>query len=197
MSKIGKRPIELPKGVTVTVKDGKVEVKGAKGTITRPFPSYLSLEVKGSEVLLGIKPDVAADEARVMYGTTRAHVANAIKGVSTGYTAKLLLLGTGYKAEQKGQTLNLSLGLSHPVSYTLPAQIKVKEINQKGTMAVSGKNEQGVTIELESFDKDALGQAVAKLQSFRQPEPYKGKGVNVEGQKIIRKAGKAGGKGGK
>jgi|LNFM01.1.fsa_nt_gb large subunit ribosomal protein L6 len=197
MSKIGKRPIELPKGVTVTVKDGKVEVKGAKGTITRSFPSYLSLEVKGTEVQLGIKGDVASQDAKLMYGTTRAHIANAIVGVSTGYKVKLLLLGTGYKAEQKGQTLNLSLGLSHPVAYALPAEIKVKEINQKGTMQVSGKNEQGVTLELESHDKDVLGQAVAKLQSFRPPEPYKGKGVNVEGQKIIRKAGKAGGKGGK
>jgi len=197
MSKIGKRPIELPKGVTVTVKDGQVEVKGAKGTLTRPFPSFLTLEVKGNEVQLGIKSDVQTLEASRLFGTTRSHINNAIKGVSTGYTVKLLLLGTGYKAEQKGQTLNLSLGLSHPVSYTLPATVKVKEINQKGSMAVSGKNEQGVTVELESFDKDALGQTVANIQKHRKPEPYKGKGVNVEGRKIIRKAGKAGGKGGK
>lgn len=197
MSKIGKRPIELPKGVTVTVKDGKVEVKGAKGTLTRPFPSFLTLEVKGSEVQIGIKSDVQTDEASRLFGTARSHIANAIKGVSSGYTVKLLLLGTGYKAEQKGQTLNLSLGLSHPVTYTLPPSVKVKEINQKGSMAVSGKNEQGVTVELESFDKDALGQTVADIQKHRKPEPYKGKGVNVEGQTIIRKAGKAGGKGGK
>jgi large subunit ribosomal protein L6 len=197
MSKIGKRPIELPKGVTVTVKDGQVEIKGAKGVLTRPFPSYLTLEVKGTEVQLGIKADVASSDATKMYGTARAHIANAIKGVSSGYSAKLLLLGTGYKAEQKGQVLNLSLGLSHQVVYTLPATVKVKEINQKGTMAVSGKNEQGVTIELESHDKDALGQTVANIQKHRKPEPYKGKGVNVLGQTIIRKAGKAGGKGGK
>ncbi|MFO0561727.1 MAG: 50S ribosomal protein L6 [Polyangiales bacterium] len=197
MSKIGKRPIELPKGVTVTVKDGKVEVKGAKGTLTHPFPSFLTLEVKGNEVQLGIKSDVQTDEASRLFGTTRSHINNAIKGVSTGYTVKLLLLGTGYKAEQKGQTLNLSLGLSHPVTYTLPASVKVKEINQKGSMAVSGKNEQGVTLELESFDKNALGQTVADIQKHRKPEPYKAKGVNVEGQTIIRKAGKAGGKGGK
>lgn len=192
MSKIGKRPIELPKGVTVTVKDGKVEVKGAKGTLTRDFPSYLSFEVKGTEVQLGIKSDVQSSDASQMYGTVRAHIANAIKGVSAGYSAKLLLLGTGYKAEQKGQVLNLSLGLSHPVSYTLPATVKVKEINQKGTMAVSGKNEQGVTIELESFDKDALGQTVANIQKFRKPEPYKGKGVRYAGEVVRRKAGKSG-----
>jgi large subunit ribosomal protein L6 len=197
MSKIGKRPIELPKGVTVTVKDGKVEVKGAKGTLTHPFPSFLTLEVKGNEVQLGIKNDVQTDEASRLLGTTRSHINNAIKGVSTGYTVKLLLLGTGYKAEQKGQTLNLSLGLSHPVTYTLPASVRVKEINQKGSMVVSGKNEQGVTLELESFDKNALGQTVADIQKHRKPEPYKAKGVNVEGQTIIRKAGKAGGKGGK
>jgi large subunit ribosomal protein L6 len=197
MSKIGKRPIELPKGVTVTLKDGKVEVRGSKGTLTRPFPSFLTLEVKDNQVQLGIKSDVQTDEARRVFGTTRAHINNAIKGVSVGYTAKLLLLGTGYKAEQKGQTLNLSLGFSHPVTYTLPASVKVKEINQKGTMQVSGKNEQGVTIELESADKDALGQTVADIQKFRKPEPYKAKGINVEGETIIRKAGKSGGKGGK
>lgn len=197
MSRIGKRPIELPKGVTVTAKDGTVEVKGPKGTMSKPFSSLLTIEVNGTELLVKVKSDVQATEASRVHGSARAHIANMIVGVSKGYGAKLLLLGTGYKVEQKGQVLNLSLGLSHPVSYTLPASVKVKEINAKGTMQVSGKNEIGFTLELESFDKDALGQTIAKLQSYRQPEPYKGKGVNVEGQKIIRKAGKAGGKGGK
>lgn len=192
MSRIGKRPIELPKGVTVSVKDGNVEVKGPKGTISRPFNGLLDLAVKGTEVHVGLKADVQADEGRVFHGTARSHIANAIQGVSTGFKTKLLLLGTGYKAELKGQVLILNLGLSHAVSHALPAQVKVKEIVQKGTMRVSGKNEQGVTVELESFDKEVLGQTVAKLQSYRQPEPYKGKGVNVEGRTIIRKAGKAG-----
>ncbi|MDP3273708.1 MAG: 50S ribosomal protein L6 [Deltaproteobacteria bacterium] len=192
MSKIGKRPIELPKGVTVTVKNDMVEIKGPKGTLSHAFPSYLTLEVKGDEVQMAIKADVQSEEAGRMFGTTRAHVANSIKGVSTGFTTKLLLLGTGYKAEQKGQVLNLSLGLSHQVVYTLPPSVKVKELNQKGSMPISGKNEQGVLLELESADRNALGQAVANIQSHRPPEPYKGKGVNVEGQTVIRKAGKAG-----
>jgi len=195
MSRIGKRPIELPAGVTVTVKGGNVEVKGPKGTLSKPFSSLLAIEVKGTQLLVTVKADVQAPEASRLHGSARAHISNMIVGVSKGYGVKLLLLGTGYKAEQKGQVLHLSLGLSHPVSYTLPPAVKVKEINAKGAMKVSGKNETGFTLELESFDKDSLGQTIAKLQSYRPPEPYKGKGVNVEGQTIIRKAGKAGGKG--
>jgi large subunit ribosomal protein L6 len=197
MSRIGKRPIELPKGVTVTTKDGHVEVKGPKGTMSKPFSSLLAIEINGSELMVTIKKDVASSDASRVHGSARAHVANMIVGVSKGYGAKLLLLGTGYKVEQKGQVLNLSLGLSHPVAYTLPPSVKVKEINAKGQVLVSGKPETGFTLELESFDKDALGQTIAKIQSYRMPEPYKGKGVNVEGRKIIRKAGKAGKAGGK
>lgn len=193
MSRIGKRPIALPAGVTVTVKDGNFEVKGPKGVIKRPFSSLLTLEVKGAEVNVGLKPDASPNEARIFHGTARAHIANAIQGVSAGFKAKLLLLGTGYKAEQKGQVLNLSLGLSHPVSHTLPTQVKA-EINQKGSILIAGKPVVGVTIDLESFDKEALGQTVAQLQSYRQPEPYKGKGVKYQGEVIRRKAGKAGGK---
>ncbi len=192
MSRIGKRPIEVPKGVTITAKDGVVEVKGPKATMSRPFSSLLTLEVKGTELLVKVKGDVAATEASRLHGSARAHIANMIVGVSKGYNIKLLLLGTGYKVEQKGQVLHLSLGLSHPVTYTLPTEVKVKEIAAKGQVIVSGKPETGFTIELESFDKDALGQTVAKIQSYRPPEPYKGKGVNIEGRKIIRKAGKAG-----
>lgn len=197
MSRIGKRPIDVPKGVTITVKDGSFEVKGPKGTIKRPFPATLTYELKDNQAHIGFKSDVNVDEANRDHGTARALINIAVQGVSTGFKVKLLLLGTGYKAELKGKSLNLSLGLSHPVVYEVPAGVSVKEINPKGSMIVSGKNEQGTTLELESFDKALLGQTVADLQSFRPPEPYKGKGVNVEGRTIIRKAGKAGGKGGK
>lgn len=187
MSRIGKRPIPLPKGVTVTVGDGFVEVKGPRGTVRRPFPKYLTLEVKDGEARVGVKPDVQSEEASRMHGTTRALIAGAVIGVTEGYRKNLKLEGTGYRAELKGQVLNLSLGLSHPVQYELPKEISAKiPPESKGTV-----------IQLECHDKQLLGQTVAELQSFRPPEPYKGKGVQIEGQKIRRKAGKASAKGGK
>jgi large subunit ribosomal protein L6 len=192
MSRIGKRPVPLPKGVTVTVANGMFEVKGPKGAITRPFPGSLILTVKDGQATVGFKNDVQTEEANRLHGTTRALINSAVVGVSTGFSKKLLLLGTGYKAEAKGQLLNLSLGLSHPVNFEVPKAVAIKKIDPKGTMLVNGKPESGTTIELESYDKETLGQVVANLQSFRPPEPYKGKGVNVEGVTIRRKAGKAG-----
>jgi len=187
MSRIGKRPIPLAKGVTVNVANGFFEVKGPKGSIKKPFPSTLTFEQKDGQAMIGFKDDVMTEEANRFHGTTRALMNAAVVGVSEGFTKKLKLEGTGYKAELKGSVLNLSLGLSHPVNYDVPKSISVKiPPESKGTV-----------IHLESFDKEALGQTVANLQGFRPPEPYKGKGVQLEGQKIRRKAGKAGGKGGK
>jgi large subunit ribosomal protein L6 len=187
MSRIGKRPVELPKGVTVTTAGGFFEVKGPKGTIKKPLPSAIAIETKDSAAIVTIKSDVNSEDANRQHGTTRALLNSAVVGVSQGYTKNLKLEGTGYKAELKGQVLNLSLGLSHPVTYELPKGISVKiPPESKGTV-----------LQMECFDKEMLGQTVANLQSFRTPEPYKAKGVQVEGQKIRRKAGKAGGKGGK
>jgi len=208
MSRIGKRPISLPKGVTVTASGEFVEVKGPKGTLRRPFPaSMLSLtikdgmanvEIKGTDVQTGpSRPAAAAgksgqaapagpapvsEEANRLHGTTRALINTAVQGVTSGFQKRLKLEGTGYKAELKGQQLNLTLGLSHPVRYELPKAVSAKiPPESKGTV-----------IDLDSYDKELLGQTVANLQSFRPPEPYKGKGVQLEGQKIRRKAGKAG-----
>jgi large subunit ribosomal protein L6 len=187
MSRIGKKPITLPKGVTVTATSDFVEVKGPKGAVKRPFPGSLTLAIQDGVATLAPKADVNPEEARRFLGTTRALIAGAVVGVTDGYRRNLKLEGTGYRAELKGQMLNLSLGLSHPVNYELPKSVSAKiPPESKGTV-----------IQLETFDKEALGQTVANLQSFRPPEPYKGKGVQVEGQKIRRKAGKAGGKGGK
>ena len=188
MSRIGKRPITLPKGVTVTVKDGAFEVKGPKGAIKKSFPvTLLTFEQKDGVASLGFKSDVMTEEANRLHGTTRALINSAVIGVSEGFKKNLKLEGTGYKAEMKGQMLNLTLGLSHPVNYEISKSISVKiPPESKGTV-----------IQMESFDKELLGQTVANLQSYRYPEPYKGKGVQVEGQKIRRKAGKAGGKGSK
>ena len=182
MSRIGKRSIALPKGVTLTTKDGYVEIKGPKGSVRRPFPQGLSLTVKDGEASVAIKTDVQTDNANALFGTTRALIAAGVTGVTDGFKKNLKLEGTGYKAEMKGQMLNLSLGLSHPVNFEVPKSITVKiPPESKGTI-----------IQMESFDKEVLGQAVANIQSFRPPEPYKGKGVNVEGVKVRRKAGKAG-----
>ena len=182
MSRIGKRPIPLPKGVTVAVKDGFFEVKGPKGSLRKPFPEGLQFEVKDGEGLVTVKDGASVGP---FYGTTRAHINAAVVGVSEGYKRTLKLEGTGYRAEMKGQILNLSLGLSHPVNYEMPKVITVKiPPESKGTV-----------VELETFDKELLGQTVAKLQAFRPPEPYKGKGVQIVGRTIRRKAGKAASKG--
>ncbi|MEI8254156.1 MAG: 50S ribosomal protein L6 [Deltaproteobacteria bacterium] len=187
MSRIGKRPVELPKGVTVTSTGGFYEIKGAKGTIKRAIPSGIVVEAKDGVVHVTVKNDVNTDESNRQHGTTRSLVNAAIIGVSQGFKKNLKLEGTGYKAELKGQMLHLSLGLSHPVVYELPTSVSVRiPPESKGTV-----------LQMECFDKAVLGQTVANIQSFRPPEPYKGKGVQVEGQKIRRKAGKAGGKGSK
>ena len=182
MSRIGKRPIPLPKGVTVAVKDGFFEVKGPRGSIKKPFPEGLLFEVKDGSGFVTVKEGTPASP---LFGTTRAHINAAVIGVSDGYKRTLKLEGTGYRAEMKGQMLNLSLGLSHPVNYEMPKTISVKiPAESKGTV-----------LELETFDKELLGSTVAKLQSFRPPEPYKGKGVQIVGRTIRRKAGKAASKG--
>jgi len=183
MSRIGKRPVALPKGVTVSqTKDGFIEIKGPKGQIRRPFPNALSLSIKDGEASVAIRTDIQSDNANALFGTARALLAAGVLGVTDGYKKNLKLEGTGYKAEMKGQVLNLSLGLSHPVNYEVPKSISVKiPPESKGTI-----------IQMESYDKELLGQTVANIQSFRPPEPYKGKGVNVEGVKVRRKAGKAG-----
>jgi len=187
MSRIGKRPVALPKGVTVTAKAGMVEIKGPKGTVSRKLPSELTLTTVPEGIAVEIKKDVQPDAARALHGTARAQIASGVKGVTDGFKANLKLEGTGYRAELKGTSLTLTLGFSHPVVFEVPKAVSVK-------IPPESKN---TVLQLESFDKDTLGQTVAKLQSFRPPEPYKGKGVQLEGQKIRRKAGKSGGKGGK
>ena len=189
MSRIGKRPIPVPKGVTITSGNGFFEVKGPEGHRSRSrLPAALGVELKdGFANVSVLKSAGDADEANRLHGTTRALINVAVIGVTDGYKKNLKLEGTGYKAELKGQILNLSLGLSHPVNFELPKGITVKiPPESKGTVLL-----------MECHDKEMLGQTVANLQSFRPPEPYKGKGVQIEGQKIRRKAGKAGGKGGK
>lgn len=189
MSRIGKRSVPLPKGVTLTASNGAFEAKGPKGSVKRAFPSNVDVSVKDGEVHVTANADVDASTASRITGTIRSHVNNAVIGVEKGFTRNLKLEGTGYRAELKGSTLTLSLGLSHPVVFEVPKALSVK-------IPTESKN---TVLQLETADKDLLGQVVAQLQSYRPPEPYKGKGVRIEGVKIRTKAGKAGkgGKGGK
>lgn len=183
-SRTGKRPIELPKGVTATTKDGKIEVKGPKGTMSRALPPNVNVKVEGGN--LAVMPTIGGRDGARFQGLARALIQGMVTGAATGYTKTLQLVGTGYRAEVKGQMLNLSLGFSHPVNFPIPQGIKVEiPADSKGTIII-----------LTGSDKEKMGQTAAKIRGFRPPEPYGGKGVRYQGEKVREKAGKAG-KGGK
>lgn len=184
-SRVGKRPVEIPKGVTVTVKDGTVDVKGPKGQLARPVPPNVDVKVEGAS--LTVLPTIGGRDGARFQGLARALIQAMVVGAGTGYTKTLQLVGTGYRAEVKGTVLNLALGFSHPVNFPIPAGIKV-EIpgDSKGTIVI-----------LTGADKEKMGQTAAKIRGFRPPEPYGGKGVRYQGEKVREKAGKAGAKGGK
>jgi large subunit ribosomal protein L6 len=179
-SRVGKRAIPLPKGVTVAVKDRSVEVKGAKGTLKMQLPETVTVKEANGQLAVASTLDTA-DGPRLQ-GLGRALLANLVQGVSQGYERTLELVGTGYRAEVKGTVVHLALGFSHPVAYQLPPTVT-------GKVAPDSK---GSVLHLESPDKAALGQAAATIRGFRPPEPYGGKGVRYRGENILRKAGKAG-----
>jgi large subunit ribosomal protein L6 len=179
-SRIGKRPIVLPKGVTVTQKDRRCEVKGAKGTLSLDLPE--SVVVREEAGGLAVSSDREGADGPRLQGLGRALLANLVQGVSAGFERTLELVGTGYRAEVKGNVVHLALGFSHPVAYELPPAVT-------GKVAPDSK---GSVLHLESPDKAALGQAAATIRGFRPPEPYGGKGVRYRGENIVRKAGKAG-----
>lgn len=179
-SRVGKRAIPLPKGVTFSLKNRRCEVKGAKGTLSMDLPQ--SVTVKEESGQLAVTSDAPAPDGARLQGLGRALLANLVKGVSSGYERTLELVGTGYRAEVKGNVVHLALGFSHPVAYQLPPTVT-------GKVAPDSK---GSVLHLESPDKAALGQAAATIRGFRPPEPYGGKGVRYRGENILRKAGKAG-----
>lgn len=179
-SRVGKRPIVLPKGVTIAVKDRTVEVKGTKGTLKTVLPETVSVTEANGQ--LSVSSTREAPDGPRLQGLGRALLANLVQGVSAGYERTLELVGTGYRAEVKGNVVHLALGFSHPVAYTLPPLVS-------GKIAPDSK---GSVLHLESPDKAALGQAAATIRGFRPPEPYGGKGVRYRGENILRKAGKAG-----
>jgi large subunit ribosomal protein L6 len=179
MSRIGKIPVNIPEKVEVNIKDNVVTVKGTKGTLTTSINNNVTVKVEGKTVVITPKDDSVT--AKSQWGTARTIVSNMVTGVSTGFVKSLEFTGVGYKAAVSGNTLNLSLGYSHPIDFPLPAGITAK-VN---------KNQ----IDIEGSNKELVGQVAAKIRSFREPEPYKGKGVKYTTETIIRKAGKAGGKG--
>jgi large subunit ribosomal protein L6 len=178
-SRTGKRPIALPKGVTAVIKDRSVEVKGPKGTLTRELPPSVSAKVEAGKI--AILPTVPGRDGARFQGLARALLAGMVTGVADGYTKTLQLVGTGYRAELKGQVLNLSLGFSHQIAFPLPRGIQCSiPGDSKGTIVI-----------LTGSDKETMGQTAAKIRSFRPPEPYGGKGVRYQGEKVREKAGKA------
>ena len=184
MSRIGKLPIAIPAGVTVTVDaENVVTVKGPKGTLTQAVNPLISVNVEGNIVHVTRPND--EKEARSMHGLYRALIHNMVVGVSEGYKKTLELVGVGYRVENQGNLIQFALGYTHPIYLMLPPEVKVETKSERN---------QNPLVILESADKQLIGQICAKIRSFRKPEPYKGKGVKFQGEIIRRKAGKSAGK---
>ncbi len=183
MSRIGKQPINIPAGVTVSVANTTVTVKGPKGTLTQKINPNISVAVEGN-VCTVTRPD---DEKlnRSMHGLYRSLIQNMVTGVSEGYKKTLELIGVGYRVSNQGQVLEFALGYTHNIFMSLPPEIKIE--------TKSERNQNPIVI-LESADKQLIGQVCAKIRSFRKPEPYKGKGIRFQGEVVRRKAGKSAGK---
>lgn len=179
MSRIGKKPVPLPKGVKAVLKDGNLEVTGPKGVLSQLMPPRVSVAIGATEIT--VTPQGEDRLSRSYWGLARTLAANMVIGVSDGFTRVLELVGTGYKVEAKGNNLVLSVGYSNPVDFPLP----------KG---ISAKVEKANRIELTGFDKEVLGQTVAVIRALRPPDAYKGKGIKHAGEVIRRKVGKAGGR---
>ncbi|MDE5706121.1 50S ribosomal protein L6 [Muribaculum sp.] len=182
MSRIGKAPIEIPAGVTVTVNGDNVTVKGPKGEFSQKVNPDLTVKVEDGHVVLTRPSDDR--EHRAQHGLYRALIHNMVVGVSQGYRKEMELVGVGYRASSEGQVLELSLGFSHAIFIKLPKEVKVE--------AKTERNKNPLII-LESGDKQLLGQVCAKIRSLRKPEPYKGKGIKFVGEVIRRKSGKSAG----
>lgn len=176
MSRIGKKAVAIPQGVTISIQDGMVVVKGAKGELRESLQPGISVVVDGSEVKVSRSGDEKQEKAH--HGLVRSLVANMIKGVTEGYEIKLEMVGTGYRAALQGAKLVLSVGFSHPVEIMQPEGI---------TFAVEGNNK----ISIKGINKHDVGQIAANIRKIRPPEPYKGKGIRYENEVVRRKAGKA------
>jgi large subunit ribosomal protein L6 len=177
MSRIGKKPIALPAGVQVELKDGWVSVKGQKGALRRPFLEGLEMDV--ADGIITVRRMRDDKRSRSYHGLMRTLVANMVAGVSKGFEKKLEIVGIGYRSELKGSELALFLGYSHPINFPLPAGISA-EIEKQTLVTIKG------------IDKELVGQTAAKIRDLRKPDPYKGKGVKYAGEVLRKKAGKTG-----
>ncbi len=177
MSRIGKLPIAIPAGVKISLNGNNISVTGPKGTLAQDFHERISVAVEAEQIVVTRPSDEKQD--RALHGLVRALINNMVVGVTDGFKRDLEINGVGYRAEISGKILTLSLGFSHPVVYELPEGISV-EVEKQTKLSVSG------------IDKQLVGSAAAKIRSFREPEPYKGKGIKYADERIVRKAGKAG-----
>ena len=175
MSRVANNPVELPKGVEVTLGGAEISVKGAKGTLAMPVNP--EVEIKQEDNVLTFAARTGDKFSRAMSGTTRALVSNMVTGVSEGFEKKLELIGVGYRAQVQGKSINLTLGFSHPVIYELPEGVTAETPSQTEVL-------------LKSTDKQKLGQAAAEIRAYRPPEPFKGKGVRITGEYVRRKEAK-------
>jgi large subunit ribosomal protein L6 len=183
MSRIGNNPISIPSGVEINISKGNlVTVKGPKGELSQQVDPDLSFDMEDG--VLTVKRPTDQKRHRAIHGLYRSLVANLIEGVTNGYVKELELVGVGYRANNSGQLLELSLGYSHPIYFYIPDEVKVEAIMEKGKNPI---------IKLESNDKQLIGQIAAKIRAFRKPEPYKGKGIRFKGEEIRRKQGKTAG----
>ena len=175
MSRIGKKAVAVPAGVTASIADGVLSVKGPKGTLSLALREEISYAVEGSEIV--VKPANDTKQARAFWGMQRTLVQNLVTGVTEGFTKKLLITGVGYRAAASGRKLKLQLGYSHDVDLEVPEGIEVKTPD-------------ATTVEISGNDKQAVGQFAAEIRRWRKPEPYKGKGIKYDGEFIFRKEGK-------
>lgn len=185
MSRVGKKPISIPSGVTVTISDSAMEVKGPKGTLTTPIPAGVSFKQEDGV----LTAERAGDDQAAFHGLARALANNAVVGVTEGFTKDLDIVGVGYKADVQGTKILFSLGYSHPIEYVLPAGIEAKaeRVNAKSSI-----NQYQTTITLSGIDKQMLGQVAAELNRLRKPDAYKGKGVRYADKFYRLKPGKTG-----
>jgi len=175
MSRIGKRPVAIPSGVSAEIANGTLSVKGPKGTLTLSMRDEISYTVEGDSIL--VRPANDSKQARAFWGMQRTLVQNLVTGVTEGFTKVLEINGVGYRAALQGKNIQLSLGFSHEVLYAIPEGIEVK-VAKPTEISISG------------IDKQKVGQVAAEIRSYREPEPYKGKGVKYAGEFIFRKEGK-------
>ncbi|AHE51722.1 50S ribosomal protein L6 [Sphingomonas sanxanigenens] len=175
MSRIGKKPVPVPAGVTATIDQGKLSVKGPKGTLSMPLADDVSYEVQDGQI--AVQPANETKRARAFWGMQRTLVQNLVTGVTEGFSKTLVITGVGYRANSQGKNLKLQLGYSHDVDFAVPEGIEIKTPDQ-------------TTVEITGIDKQKVGQVAAEIRRWRKPEPYKGKGIKYRGEFIFRKEGK-------